>query len=473
MKAQSIGKKANTGMSTLEILIAFAVLTLSIGAIILLEFGNQSVAVDSELSEEAQSKAQEILEEARATSKGDFDSVNSIPAYTDDIYTKSLAVTDFTRCLKQITSTVSWNFYSHILETDLSTILANVNEALVLGGDCASISPYGDWSNPEKLNSIDTTPTTLKATSLDVKNKIIYLSVDPTSASDPDFFIFDASNISKSSAPILASNLNTGPGLESIDVADSYAYIANDSKNGQLQIIDVNNIYNPILKTTFNVVPNGTDTNTVGTKIFYYDKTIYLGLKKNNYAEFFVIDVSNPLSPITKGSYEFNASVNSINVKGNYAYVATPNSEEVTVLYIDKNSSQFMQKIGSFDAPGGSGNGKNVKILGDKLYLGRTVGNIEFYILNINDPTNISILSSYDANTSINDMVIAGDYAYLVTSTSNSEFQILDISDSAHPTSIGKYNYGDKITGIDYENNLIFISNENQDAIIIIQPNTQ
>jgi type II secretory pathway pseudopilin PulG len=75
MKAQLIGKKIR-GMATLEILIAFAILSLSMGAVILVAFGNQSVAVDSQLSMEALGKAQKMLEEARATSRQDFNLVN-------------------------------------------------------------------------------------------------------------------------------------------------------------------------------------------------------------------------------------------------------------------------------------------------------------------------------------------------------------------------------------------------------------
>lgn len=52
MKEELIGNKQR-GMATLEILIAFAVLILCMGAVILVMFGNQSVSVDSQLNNEA------------------------------------------------------------------------------------------------------------------------------------------------------------------------------------------------------------------------------------------------------------------------------------------------------------------------------------------------------------------------------------------------------------------------------------
>src|SRR3989338_9394963 len=94
MKEQSIGKKYMKGFATLEILIAFAVLILSISAVILLVFGNQSIIIDSQTNSEALYKAQKMLEEARAASKQDFFSVNSITTTSDDIYQKTLDVID-------------------------------------------------------------------------------------------------------------------------------------------------------------------------------------------------------------------------------------------------------------------------------------------------------------------------------------------------------------------------------------------
>ena len=76
MKGQLIGKKYIKGMATLEILIAFAVLILCISAVIIVIFGNQSMTVDSQINNEAISKAQKMLEDARATSRFDFNLVN-------------------------------------------------------------------------------------------------------------------------------------------------------------------------------------------------------------------------------------------------------------------------------------------------------------------------------------------------------------------------------------------------------------
>src|SRR4029079_7213221 len=108
MKARLFGKPQR-GVATLEILIAFAILMLSISAGILVVFGNQSISIDTQINAEAISKAQAQMEAARALSRQDFNAVASIPPTTDDIYQKSLDVVLLDPSTKQITSHVTWS----------------------------------------------------------------------------------------------------------------------------------------------------------------------------------------------------------------------------------------------------------------------------------------------------------------------------------------------------------------------------
>src|ERR1051326_2061073 len=85
-------KDDQTGFSTLEVLLAFAVVIICVSAVIALIFGSQVAAVDSQTNSEAAQKAQEMLENARATAKQNFSLVVPIPAVTDGIYQKTLDV---------------------------------------------------------------------------------------------------------------------------------------------------------------------------------------------------------------------------------------------------------------------------------------------------------------------------------------------------------------------------------------------
>src|SRR3989344_2704590 len=84
MKALSCGKRKQQGLtlmgrgnSTLEILIAFAILILTMTAVILLFFSNQSISIDTQTNNEALFKAHGLLETARAASRQNFLSIVS------------------------------------------------------------------------------------------------------------------------------------------------------------------------------------------------------------------------------------------------------------------------------------------------------------------------------------------------------------------------------------------------------------
>src|SRR3989344_2893867 len=162
MQAQLTGKNKkglvlclSKGFSTLEILIAFAVLILCITAVILVVFGNQSVAVDTQTNIEAISKAKALLEKARADSREDFESIETSSEINDDIYKKQLVVplASITDCGKDIQSIVNWNVGSRILRVDFTSHIVNLALALAIGGDCDDTLP-GDWDNPITATSV-------------------------------------------------------------------------------------------------------------------------------------------------------------------------------------------------------------------------------------------------------------------------------------------------------------------------------
>ncbi len=111
MKAELIGKKKlnRTGSSILEVLIAVAILTLGISSVIMLVFANQDLKLDSETSGEALYKAKGLLENARASSTADFNSIISTATTSEDIYSKKFDVTDLTPCRKEAISTITWS----------------------------------------------------------------------------------------------------------------------------------------------------------------------------------------------------------------------------------------------------------------------------------------------------------------------------------------------------------------------------
>lgn len=464
--AQLINYKRIAGQSTLEIIIALAILTISISAVIIISFSNQSFSIDTEVNNQALYKAKETLENTRATARQNFNSLASAST-TDGMFLKEILVENLGTYEKKITSRISWQTSPlKNQKVELSTIVSDYKSVINLGGDTGGSGLSGDWKNPRTLGSIDLGPGN-SATGLDVLNKIVYLSSAASDSKKPDFYIVNATD---GQHPAIVSSLNTGTGLNAVDATNNYAYVGNNDTEAQLQIIDVSNINNLFLVKSYEL-PGVSGAGAVGNSIFYYGSKIYIGTKKADGPEFHVIDVSSATNPVELGSFEVNANVNDIYVKDNIAYIATSDNQELMLLNVSNPSN--ISKISGYDAPGDSEDGKSLYFVSNTLYLGRLVGgnheeHHELHILDVSSSTAIQNLGSKDLATDVNGVVVCDYLAFLATSDSNKEFQVWNISNPANIAFWSSFNFPQVASGIDYEDNIVYVSVRSNDALRII-----
>ncbi|MEK7464750.1 MAG: hypothetical protein AAB617_03155 [Patescibacteria group bacterium] len=467
--------KNRNGQSLIEILIGLALIVLGLGSAVVLVYGGQLMLLDRDNASTAKSLASEGVSGASRIVKNNW-SVISDGNYglvfasgtwqfssTSDIslnlFTRRINVKTVGTNQREIKSTVSWSPDPlRNLSVELVTMITNWTVVQDTGGDTGGGGTTGDWQNPKTLGSVDLGPGN-SATDLDVINKIVYMSSKASSAAKPDFFIVNATN---GQSPSIASSLNTGPGLNAVDVAGNYAYVANDDTKNQLQIISVSNISNPVLVTSSTF--SGSEG---GISIFYKGNKIYFGMEQNASREFYVIDVSAPSAPVVLGSYEIGADVNSIFVSGDTAYLATAiDSKELLVL--DVSNPAAITESGFYDISGGA-NGLTAYPVDTKLYFGRASGsNKEFDIFNISNQASPALLVSKDISVDLNDLRIRDNLAFLGTSDSNKEFQVWNISSSSNPTLWSSFNFSQVATAVDYEDNLVYVAVRSNDALRII-----
>ncbi|MEK7642422.1 MAG: hypothetical protein AAB392_01365 [Patescibacteria group bacterium] len=488
MKAQLIGNKyrkslsreakRSGGFATLEILIAFLVLILCISAVILLAFGNQSVAIDSETNNEALYKAGQMLEKARSDSRFDFASVNPIPTLPvtfiqDNIYKKSLQViypdpSDF--FTKKVTSNITWKVDGGRDQTiSLSTLLTD--PAAVNGGNTCNSVLSGDWTNPQLLGDVDVGQNN-GGTDVDIFLQKAYVTTNASATNKPDFYVVDVNNPNLSPLPIIGGvGINTGPGLMAVHVTDKYAYVANQSRNGQLQIIDIQPS-TPNLITTFPLTNvTGSGAQALGNSIFYKDGYVYLGLTTTATGpEFNIIDVRVSNAPVLRGSYSIGHDINAIYIRGDYAYIASPHNEELKILNIFDKDNPI--PVGFVDLLDNSANGKSIAMVGNTLYLGRTEGaspaTKELQLVNITIPGSPAPGVSFDVDSTVNALAIRENLVFMVTSEPGLGFQIWNLdtgllygSKNVQQTSTG---------GMDCEGNYIYIAQRSNKALQIVGP---
>ncbi len=430
--------KSGAGFATLEIVIALALTILGVSSATIICFNAQSLMVDTELSQDALYKSQKTLEAARAAAKNDWSSVVSSIS-TDGIYTEELEISDVDEFLESITGKVSWQAEGQTRSVELTTEIADLDSALAQGS-CDS-EALGDWTAP--TNVAIALSTTGPVTGVDVKDGIAYVTADGNST-QKDFFA-----INTASGSVLWS-MNTGPGLKAVKVSGNYAYVANSSITAQLQVINLS------AHSYIGYKLPGSSSGDTANTLNYYDHKIYLGIPKSAIEEFHIIDVTS--SPNEVGKWEFDTGINAIYVSSGIAYVATPDNQELKML--DVHDPANISLIGGYDAVGGSGNGKSFARKGQRLFLGRTFGNDELYVLHIGDLSHGAV-SSANINSSVNGLSTIGNLVFLATIDPLKEFQVWQVADDDSSFSFkSSLDLPAKATAIDCEGQTVYVTTE-------------
>ena len=447
------------GFLTLEVMIALVLMVLSITAVIVVSFGNQDMLVGGATNAEGVQKGQELLEQAEALARKDFNLVNPVATTTNGIYHSSLSVelpSPLDYFSKKITAHVTWTDERHIPhQVSLSSVVTNFPNAL--GGDTCNSALSGDWAHPQIANTLtdfaqlaEDSGGIYPITEVNAYKGKLYVTVNNTGRNTETFFIFNIDNPANPTLIAKRDNDVNATGLNAVTVAahtsdsKTYAYVASASSfpKGQLQIFDVSDAFTPHLvyfpdgNTVFKIATTtvtGGGSQGVGNTIFYQDGYIYLGLTKpTSGPEFNIIDVHDPTNPSWVGGFTVGKTVNAIDVRGNYAYLAlaTTNGQELIVLDISNPASPT--QVGGFNAVVGAGRGKSISLVGDKLYVGETAPNAgpEFYVLNSGTPGDPQMIGSQEIGQSVNGLIVRDSLAFLLT---NSELNILNI---ANPNTI-------------------------------------
>ena len=472
----SLHRNFRAGSSTLEILIAFAVLMLSLTAMVSISFGNQSMSLDTETNNEALYMAKGSLEEARALSRHSFASVLAATA-NESIYTKELEVSDLTPCRKEVTSRISWLVSALRPQTiELTPGLTSAAEIAALGGDCITEPPPSDWDNPQIF--ADDTINPGKTVDIDVLDKIAYLGADAS----PYFYIADTTGAVQGQSGGLFVTFANGFDLDakpnSLDAIKSgtktYVFAAVDDTVDQLRVVDVTDINNPVLAATRTLSSCVTGSYPEGWRLKVYGDRLYFATRETAGPEFHVFNISDPENPAELGTgaclgTELNTTVNDIAVQDRmiasslmrFAYTATTgNSREITVFDVTDslNVGSTTEVVTARQDLSGSQDGQSIFLVSNKLYFGReSASGPDLYVYDVTDPTaGVSLIASWDASADVLDLFVAGPYAFVATAKPSDEFEVLNVSDLSNISLVVEYNFTNKVDRIDYETDFVY-----------------
>ncbi len=452
---------------------AFAILMLSMTAVILVVFGNQSIAIDTQVNAEAVSKAKAALEVARALSRQDFSLVTSIGAATEDIYQKSLDVVSISADTKQVTSNVTWTTGGRNLAVHFTTLLTNAQ----LSGNKCSPTLTGDWTAPQIYGYADFS-SSAGATGVSIAAGKAYVTSDPNSSGTDDFYAIDVSSAAPgvTSLPILG-HFSTAYGLTDVQTLGSNSYVAANSTQFQLLVIDVSNpsVLNISKIKAKRDVTAAADT-AVGNTLYYANKKIYLGLTISTGKEFHIFDVTDPANPTEVGpGYEVGAAINDIVVKNNIAYLATAANNEIIAINVSDPMNPVL--VGTYVSAALTGQSLAFNAT-NTLYFGRIGGNGNPKLLAF-DPTALTTPTwtmNMIKQSGVYSLISRGGLLFMTTADPNDGFQIWDVSAASATVAPTRFDTSplniqqSATAGTDCYGNLLYVAQRSNRALQVIGP---
>ncbi|MBL7159120.1 hypothetical protein ISS85_01470 [Candidatus Microgenomates bacterium] len=329
---------------------------------------------------------------------------------------------------KKITSTVFWQF---------SPSRSNSVEMITYLTDWVSGICF--WSDYNILGSGDIAGKR-GAQDVFVAGEYAYLVTYSVPSGD-EFYIFDITD--PSGELVLKGSLNFDATVNAVYVVDNFAYLATNKNDQELIVINVSDPQNPQEVGFYNATKvdpvNGMDVWVDGTKV-------YFSTAKNPQGEEFIVleaDTSDPYNVTLSrlGSAPINDNVNSIFIDGNYAYLATSDTNnELQIVDISNPANPQLICWYNIEPSSADAFGNGVFVQENRAFVvtGKNGQGAEYYVLNLNPPFDncsqnpgdfITEAGSVEMAADVNDVFIYEGYIFLATEKSQSQLMAASLDD--------------------------------------------
>jgi hypothetical protein len=161
-----------------------------------------------------------------------------------------------------------------------------------------------------------------------------------------------------------------------------------------------------------------------------------------------IIDISNPTTPTLKGNYDTSGYAYGVQVVGNYAYVADDYSG---LQIIDISNPTTPTLKGNYDT---SSFALGVQVVGNYAYVADYYSGLQ--IIDISNPTTPTLKGNYDTSSYAIGVQVVGNYAYVADAYSG--LQIIDISNPTTPTLKGNYDTSGIAYGVQVVGNYAYVA---------------
>lgn len=469
--------RLRAGQSLIEVLVAIAILALmATGSFGLVgtTVSESGIAVQQA---NARNLAEEGLEAVRQIRNADFSSLvagtyglvltgstwtlSGSSDVTDSAFTRTVTITQIDENQRDIRVAVTWTARpGRVLTYTESTRFANwVNAPIPTASNCKSIgAATGDWTHPVLLGSADLGAGNA-GTDVVVNWPYVYVSGTASSSAKPDLFVFDATN---PASPSLVKTVEAGgDGINALFLLGDYLYAASENGSKEFIIYDVSNPTNPtqVGSADLSGSQDGLSVVAAGT-------WAVIGREDGSGQEIYVYDVSTPSIPSLVATFDVSGDVNDFASNGPLLFAATSSAAQ-DIYMIDMADPIHPVFFDSYNISDGTEDLTIAYQDPGTLFVGNASNRV--YAIDATDPANMSVISTYNTNGTVQDVLcVIDNLLYTGTNYSTKEFQILNIANLGAMTEFSSLNFPQVATGVDFANNMIFVSVRSNDALRII-----
>ncbi len=465
----------------LELLIAIGIFVISLAAGIFLFSGGESFSIDSANAGLATDYAREGLDALRTIRNRNWTELpegthglafngsewlmSSSSSDGKDIFTRQVTISKAENDdnIKIATTAVSWQTGGRVQTLAFVEHFANWEEPSQ--SSCKTEPLVGNWANPATVATADLGAGN-EGTDVVARLPYVYMSGEAASAAKPDVFVFDVTIIT---APTLISSLNIGSdGIKTLFLKDNYLYAASGNNSKEFIVFDVSNPSSITEAASLNLA--GTAD---GLSVTVYGNVAVVGRKDDADNELAFIDVANPSSPsvFLELASTNNGSVYDLTYTNEYLYATNGQGSNADVMIYDIRIPSSPVYATTYDIPGTSTEELSIYTLikggGTHLLVG--VQEDELIALGATSTSGIYVRDRLNVGGDVADIVcVLGNLAFLASNNSGKEFTVVNINDINNIYEYASLNYPQSATGIDFDNNYVFMSVRSNDALRII-----
>ena len=467
-----------SGQSVFEVLIAIGIFAISATAAFQIFFGGQKLSIDSANSNLANDYGREAVEAIRNIRARNWSELtdgahglvfknnewmfgSSSVSESQDIFTRTVTVGTVDANTKIATTTITWQSGDNRIQTQ-EIVEKITNWESYSQSSCKNEPLTGNWAAPVLLGSGDIGSGN-SGTDVVVRLPYAFVSGTASTASKPDIFVFDVSN---PALPLLVQSLNIGAnGISSLYISGNYLYAASPNDSKELIVFDITNPTSLTEIGSYNLSGSAD-----ALSVIVFGNTAAVGRTDGATNEIAFLNISTPSAPtLIREDPSNGGDVYDMAATDKYLYITSKESDEDIYIY-DITNPTNPAYVTFYDIPGTTEDVSvyiQIKSGGTNLLIGN-IGD-EFMAIGATTTNQMYVRGRIGVGGDVNDIVcVTGDLAFLATNNSTKEFIIVNVANLDAISEYASLNFPQNGTGIDFVNNMVFMSVKSNDSLRII-----